>query len=136
MSKRESKISCDISTEAKSMLSSYCLKHERSQGWLIEKMIRQFCVDVEQTAKVKRSKAKTYPSNTEDQFNLLWDIKGKKGPKQKAYQKYRAMMEGENDETCKKATMIFVDDILKYKGECGMPEIHLITYLNQERWNR
>ncbi|MCH7764635.1 MAG: hypothetical protein IIB95_13005 [Candidatus Marinimicrobia bacterium] len=46
MSKRQSKISCDISEEAKGMLSGYCLKHERSQGWLIEKMIRQFCVEV------------------------------------------------------------------------------------------
>ena len=50
MSKRQSKISCDISEEAKGMLSGYCLKHERSQGWLIEKMIRQFCVDTKQPA--------------------------------------------------------------------------------------
>lgn len=48
MSKRQSKISCDISKEAKGMLAGYCLKHERSQGWLIEKMIRQFCVEVKQ----------------------------------------------------------------------------------------
>jgi len=85
---------------------------------------------------VKRSKSKSYPSNIEDQFNFLWDIKGKKGAKQKAYKKYREMMEGCTDELCEQATQVFMDDILKHKGEVGMPELHLTTYLNQSRWER
>ncbi len=52
MSKRQNKISCDISEDAKTMLSSYGLKHERSQGWLIDKMIRRYCSEIEVTAPV------------------------------------------------------------------------------------
>ena len=40
---RRSKISADISKEASDMLTSYCEKHERSKGFLLEKMIRKFC---------------------------------------------------------------------------------------------
>ena len=42
---RNKKISADISEEASTMLSKYCKKHERSKGFLIEKMIRKFCVE-------------------------------------------------------------------------------------------
>jgi len=42
---RNKKISADISEEASTMLSSYCKKHERSKGFLLEKMIRKFCSD-------------------------------------------------------------------------------------------
>jgi len=136
MAKRESKISLFISSEARTLLDAAVLEFDSPQGKLIDRMIMQFCGKKSVAAKVKRSASKVYPSNIEDQFNLLWDTKGKKGAKQKAYQKYRSMMEGENDETCEQATLIFVDDILKHKGECGMPEMHLTTYLNQERWNR
>jgi len=41
--KRNTKISCDVSREADNMLKAYCLKHERSKGFLLEKMIRKFC---------------------------------------------------------------------------------------------
>ena len=40
---RTKKISADISKEASDMLTSYCEKHERSKGFLLEKMIRKFC---------------------------------------------------------------------------------------------
>jgi len=40
---RKTKISCDVTREADNMLKAYCLKHERSKGYLIEKMIRKFC---------------------------------------------------------------------------------------------
>jgi len=54
--KRNTKISCDVSREADNMLKAYCKKHERSKGFLLEKMIRKFCGD---DAEVKvKSKAK------------------------------------------------------------------------------
>ena len=40
---RTKKISADISKEASDMLTGYCEKHERSKGFLLEKMIRKFC---------------------------------------------------------------------------------------------
>ena len=40
---RKTKISCDVTREADNMLKAYCIKHERSKGYLIEKMIRKFC---------------------------------------------------------------------------------------------
>lgn len=44
---RKTKISCDVTREADNMLKAYCEKHERSKGYLIEKMIRKFCCEVE-----------------------------------------------------------------------------------------
>ena len=41
--KRNTKISCDITREADNMWKAACLKHERSKGFLLEKMIRKFC---------------------------------------------------------------------------------------------
>lgn len=42
---RNKKISADVSQEANAMLNIYCKKHERSKGYLLEKMIRKFCGD-------------------------------------------------------------------------------------------
>jgi len=146
--KRNTKISCDVSREADNMLKAYCLKHERSKGFLLEKMIRKFCGEVEaapatQVAVVDKPKAPktkrkvvSYPSNLDDQFLLLWDTKGKKGAKQKAYDKFRSLMGNNTDEICEQATMIMITDINTNKGECGYPEMHLITYLNQARWEK
>jgi hypothetical protein len=60
---RKTKISCDVTREADNMLKAYCEKHERSKGYLIEKMIRKFCVEVEvapatEVAVVEKQKAK------------------------------------------------------------------------------
>jgi len=44
---RQSRVTADITLEAHNILREYCDKHERSKGYLIEKMIRKFCVDVE-----------------------------------------------------------------------------------------
>ena len=44
---RKSKISADITLEAHNMLRDYCIKHERSKGFLLEKMIRKFCGEVD-----------------------------------------------------------------------------------------
>ena len=43
---RKTKISADISEESKLLLDSYCIKHERSKGWLLDKMIKKFCADI------------------------------------------------------------------------------------------
>ena len=57
MSKRTEKISCDISKEAKQALIAYGLKHERSQGHLINRMILNFCAgEVKAVAEVKPKK--------------------------------------------------------------------------------
>lgn len=147
---RKTKISCDITREADNMLKAYCEKHERSKGYLIEKMIRNYCSDITsddesaktikaekpKAPKAPRKKTLTYPDNLDEQFLLLWDTKGKKGAKQKAYEKYRSMMAGNSNEICEQATLIFINDINKNKGECGYPELHLTTYLNQERWDK
>ena len=45
--KRTFKLNGEVSIEANDMLVAYCKKHERSKGYLLEKMIRKFCVDVE-----------------------------------------------------------------------------------------
>lgn len=45
--KRTFKLNGEVSEEANDMLVAYCKKHERSKGFLLEKMIRKFCVDVE-----------------------------------------------------------------------------------------
>ncbi len=144
--KRNTKISCDVSREADNMLKAYCLKHERSKGFLLEKMIRKFCSDeVEAIEPVKAMKPKapktkrkviSYPGNLDDQFLLLWDTKGKKGAKQKAYDKFRSLMANNSDEICEQATLIMVTDINKNQGEHGYPELHLTSYLNQARWEK
>ena len=57
--KRTFKLNGEVSPEANDMLVAYCKKHERSKGYLLEKMIRKFCVvDVEpktQIAAVKEA---------------------------------------------------------------------------------
>ena len=48
---RKSRVTADVTLEAHNMLRDYCEKHERSKGFLIEKMIRKFCGgEVEATA--------------------------------------------------------------------------------------
>ena len=148
--KRDSRLTADISETAHDLLSSAVIKFDSSKGKLVEKMIINFLgggadvddtnvVDIQKT-KPKAPKAKrkviSYPSNLDDQFLLLWDTKGKKGAKQKAYDKFRSLMGNNSDEICEQATMIMITDINTNKGECGYPEMHLISYLNQARWEK
>ena len=44
---RNSRLTADVSLEAHNLLRGYAEKHERSKGFLLEKMIRKFCVEVE-----------------------------------------------------------------------------------------
>lgn len=134
---RSSRLTADITLEAHNMLRELCNKHERSKGWLLEKMIRKYCEPQEEVEKPKTTRAVTkYPSNFNDQFERLWAAKGKKGSKAKAKDKYKRMFANESDETCESLTDILINDIESNMGELGMPEMHLTTYLNQERWER
>ena len=144
------KISADISIEAKQLLDDLCVKHERSKGFLLEKMIRKFCGgEAEETttvkgamSKAKRStpkKAATYPDNLVEQFEMLWDTKGKKGAKngsRGAYEIFKKLAANVDNETCETFTKLLIDDINKNAGECGYPEMHLTSYLNQQRWDK
>ena len=145
--KRTSRLTCDVTLEAHNLLRAACEQYDASKGKLLEKMIRKFCGEAEAApvtqvavVKTKAPKAKrkviSYPSNLDEQFLLLWDTKGKKGSKQKAYDKFRKLMCGDTDDICEQATMIMVNDINASSGECGYPEMHLISYLNQARWEK
>jgi len=148
--KRTFKLNGEVSIEANDMLVAYCKKHERSKGFLLEKMIRKFCGDeVEpvttvkgEMSKAKRSKPKkaaSYPSNLDDQFEILWETKGKKGAKngsKGAYEIFKKLAANVDDNTCETFTRMLIDDIIKNSGECGYPELHLTTYLNQQRWDK
>ena len=141
MDKRESKISCLITEKARSALDTACLEYDSGQGKLINRMILNFCKPRPEDKKitVKRSKSKVYPSNLDEQFELLWDTKGKVGAKtgtKGAYNKFKKLAEGASEEGCETFTKMLMDDILKNKHEPGYPEMHLTTYLNQERWIR
>lgn len=75
--KRNTKISCDVSREADNMLKAYCIKHERSKGFLLEKMIRKFCGEVEaapatQVAVVKKETVKRFvPPTPKEIFDYM-----------------------------------------------------------------
>jgi len=147
---RNKKISADISEKAKAALDVYSDKHDRSRSWLLNRMILKFCADEEPEtttdkgamSKAKRStpkKAASYPSNLDEQFEMLWDTKGKKGAKngtKGAYEIFKKLAANVDDETCETFTKMLMDDILKNSGECGYPELHLTTYLNQQRWDK
>ena len=77
---RNKKISADISKEANDILNSYCLKHERSKGYLLEKMIRKFCGDVEPVTEIvatekpkPKSKRKVFKPPTVEQVREYCD---------------------------------------------------------------
>jgi len=62
---RNSRLTADVSLEAHNLLRGYAEKHERSKGFLLEKMIRKFCGEVEavpatQVAVVKKETVKRF----------------------------------------------------------------------------
>jgi hypothetical protein len=138
MAKRECKISLFISQTARELLDSAVLEFDSPQGKLIDRMIIQFCSKQDKPASNKAPKSKrkqlTYPSNLDEQFLFLWDTKGKKGSKQKAYDKFKKMAEGQEDKVLESFTMILVKDIHDKKHEPGYPERHLSVYLNGSFW--
>lgn len=152
--KRTSRVTADITKEAHDLLRDACLRFDSSKGKLLEKMIRKFCAPVDVTeadtptkekgamSKAKRStpkKAASYPDNLDEQFELLWDTKGKKGAKngnRGAYEIFKKLAANVDNDTCETFTRMLIDDINRNKGECGYPEMHLTSYLNQQRWDK
>ena len=57
---RKTKISADISKEAKAALDAYSEKHDRSRSWLLNRMILKFCVSEEVMPVVEKPKAKRF----------------------------------------------------------------------------
>lgn len=156
--KRTSRLTADITLDTHNLLREACLKYDAPKGKLLERMIINFCGDtkptvannatVETTAvngvmnTAKRSKPKkaaSYPSNLDDQFEILWDTKGKKGAKngtKGAYEIFKKLAANVDEDTCETFTKMLIDDINKNSGECGYPEMHLTSYLNQQRWDK
>lgn len=146
--KRDSRLTADISETAHDLLKAAVIKFDSSKGKLVEKMIKNFLSDTDEPVtevkggmvKAKRSKPKkaaSYPSNLDDQFEMLWDIKGKRGAKngpRGAYEIFKKLAANVDDEACEIFTKMCMDDILKCSGEPGYPEMHLTSYLNQQRW--
>jgi len=66
--------------------------------------------------KAKRSKPKkaaSYPSNLDDQFEILWETKGKKGAKngtRGAYEIFKKLAANVDDDTCETFTRMLIDD--------------------------
>lgn len=139
MVKRTEKISCFITPTARTALDKACINYDSPQGKLISRMILNFCGEpeiepVKTKLKVKRSKPKVYPCNFDEQFELLWCAKGKKGSKQKAYDIYKKMSEGETNEVLQEFTQTLMDDMVKKQHEPGYKERMLTSYLNGSYW--
>lgn len=152
--KRNSRLTADITLDTHNILREACLKFDAPKGKLLEKMILKFCVgdevkEADKTTTVKggmntakRStpkKASSYPDNLDEQFELLWDTKGKKGAKngtRGAYEIFKKLAANVDNDTCEVFTKMLLDDINKNSGECGYPEMHLTSYLNQQRWDK
>ncbi len=145
--KRNKKISGDITETAKKLIDDYCLEKDLSKGKLMDKMIKKFLGGEEvkeqgamsKAPRAKPKKTASYPSNLDEQFSILWDAKGKKGAKngsKGAYEIFKKLAANVDDETCETFTKMLVDDINKHQHEPGYPELHLTTYLNQQRWDK
>lgn len=141
MTKRTEKISCLITKAARTMLDKACFTYDSPQGKLITRMILTFCGEseielVEDKPKVKRSKNKVYPSNLEEQFELLWCAKGKNGSKKDARVMYKKISEGESNEVCEAFTKELMDDMIKNQHKPGYQDRMLTRYLNGEYWEK
>jgi len=110
-------------------------RHRNKSHWM-DDLLTHLRSKKAPVSKVPRSKAKTYPKNMDDRFSMLWDIKGKKGSKKNAYAKFKLLAAGSTEDGCEDFTQMLIDDILKRQHEIGVKEQHLVTYLNQENWDR
>lgn len=115
------------------------IRHRNRSHWMDDLLTHLRTKNQKPERKAVRSKPKSYPSNLDEQFEMLWEAKGKKGAKngsRGAYNIFKRLAEGVDEQTCETFTRMLIDDITKNSGECGYPEMHLTTYLNQERWDR
>lgn len=121
----------------------YGTRHRNRSHWMDDLLthlrlkkdgvVTQVVIEKPKAPKIKR-KAVSYPSNLDDQFLLLWDSKGKKGQKQKAYDIFRKMCIDVTNDICEQATLLMIADLHKNKHEAGYPERHLTSYLNGKFW--
>lgn len=74
------------------------------------------------------------PTNFKECFEKLWMTKGRKGAKNKASEIYTKMSLGETSKDLAEFTQMLCNDIQATMPEPGFPELHLTTYLNQQRW--
>lgn len=135
---RTFKLSCDIDPNSLTALSEICTKYERSRGYMIDRMINKFHLEVfgkPKKAKVKR-KIESVPTNFDEQFELLWWAKGRTGAKQKAKDFfYQYALEGSNEDLSL-FTKNLIDDIeKKIKKEVpGFEALHLFRYIRDKCW--
>lgn len=117
------------------VMESYPVKHRNKSHWLDDLITHLRAKPKEEVKKkLTRAKISTYPNNLEEQFNLLWLAKGTKSAKKKAFDSYRKIMKDSTNEVCQQLTEIFIAHIESMRDEIGFDKLHLVTYLNQERW--
>lgn len=85
--------------------------------------------------KIKRTVA-SYPKNLDEEFERVWIAKGRKGAKAKARGKFKSMLANETESVCNELSNALIADIESQQDQLGFAELHLTTYLNQERWDR
>ncbi len=117
----------------------YDIRHRNRSHWM-DDLLTHLRLKKEAATPVKAPKNKrkqiSYPSNLDEEFSLLWDAKGKKGQKQKAYDIYRKMCADVTEETCEQATLLMINDLHKNQHEAGYPARHLTSYLNGKFWEQ
>ena len=92
--------------------------------------------EVPQPTKVVQGKkvVQTYPNNFDEQFEILWISKGRKGYKEGAKKAYAKMATGESANDLMEFTTMLVTHMDSQKETIGFDALHLSTYLNQQRW--
>ncbi len=78
---RQSRVTADVTLEAHNLLRDYCKKHERSKGFLLEKMIRKFCggeieAAATQAVVVKKETVKRFVPPTISEVSIYMVTKG------------------------------------------------------------
>ncbi len=116
----------------------YQLKHRNRSHWLDDLVTHLREKSPSPDKAESKAKALRVPSNFDDQFEILWSAKGRKGAKKTAREKMRGFCKGETAEDVEAFIAMLVRDINEQlKSEVlGFADLHLTTYLNQERWEK
>ena len=108
----------------------------REGDWRCNSTFIPFSDEFQTKEKKTTKKPRELPSNFDQCFEHIWAIKGKRGAKQKAKEKYKLLAMGESKEDLDTFTNCLVEDISSkiVSDEIGFRELHLTSYLNQKRW--